>query len=333
MSQQTILVTGGAGFIGSHTCKALSARNLNIIAYDNLSRGNRRAVQWGPLIVGDILDSRRLEEVVATHRPDAVIHFAALAYVGESVAEPAEYHRHNVVGTLNVLDACRRGGVKAFVFSSSCATYGIPETLPIKEGDRQSPINPYGRSKWIGEQFLADYGHAYDFKYVALRYFNACGADPEGEIGEWHDPETHLIPRALMAAAGRIPHLTVYGDDYDTPDGTCLRDYVHVSDIARAHVLALDYLLQGGNSGCYNLGAGRCHSVNEIITAVETHTGRKVPIKVEPRRAGDPPVLYADPRSATEILGFSAQLSDLKTIISTAAPWFLSPPVRQSQPL
>ena len=326
MSQQTILVTGGAGYIGSHTCKALSTRNVNVIAYDNLSRGNRRAVQWGPLIVGDILDLRGLDEAIATHRPDAVIHFAALAYVGESVVKPAEYHRNNVVGTLNVIDACRRGGVKAFVFSSSCATYGIPERLPIKEGDRQSPINPYGQSKWIGEQFLADYGNAYGFKYVALRYFNASGADPEGELGEWHDPETHLIPRALMAAAGTIPHLTVYGDDYDTPDGTCLRDYIHVSDIARAHVLALDHLMQGGKSGCYNLGAGTCHSVNEIIKAVETQTGRSVPVKVEPRRPGDPPVLYADPSLAAETLGFSTQLSDLKTIISTAAPWFLSQP-------
>jgi len=326
MPQQTVLVTGGAGYIGSHTCKALSTRTVNVIAYDNLSRGNRRAVQWGPLIEGNILDLRGLDEAIATHRPDAVIHFAALAYVGESVTKPAEYHRNNVVGTLNVIDACRRGGVKALVFSSSCATYGIPERLPIKEGDRQSPINPYGRSKWIGEQFLADYGNAYGFKYVALRYFNACGADPAGELGEWHDPETHLIPRALMAAAGTIPHLTVYGDDYDTPDGTCLRDYIHVCDIARAHVLALDHLMQGGNSGCYNLGAGTCHSVNEIVKAVEAQTGRRVPVKVEPRRPGDPPVLYADPSLAAEKLGFSTQLSDLKTIISTAAPWFLSQP-------
>lgn len=272
---------------------------------------------------GDILDLSRLDEVIDLHKPSAVIHFAALAYVGESVERPADYYRTNVVGTLNVLDACRRGGVRYVVFSSSCATYGIAARLPIKEGDPQNPINPYGCSKLIGEKLFADYAGTYGIKYVALRYFNACGADPDGEIGEWHEPETHLIPRALMAAAGSAPNLTIFGNDYDTPDGTCLRDYIHVSDIARAHVIALDYLQNGGESTSLNLGSGKCFSIHEIVNAVEKVTGRKVPTKIEPRRAGDPPVLYADPQLAAEVLGVSTELSDVETVIRTAAPWFM----------
>lgn len=238
----SVLVTGGAGYVGSHACKLMAAAGLKPVAYDNLSYGHGGSVRWGPLIIGDIADTDLLAATIEAYRLAAVVHFAAFAYVGESVTDPAKYYRNNVSGTLSLLDTMRRTGIDKIVFSSSCATYDVPDTLPIREDTPQRPISPYGRSKLMVEHILADYAAAYGIHYASLRYFNACGADPEGELGERHDPETHLIPRALMAAAGAIPHLEVFGEDHDPRDGTCVRDYIHVTDLGGAHVLALDYL-------------------------------------------------------------------------------------------
>lgn len=317
-----ILVTGGAGYIGSHTAKFLRLAGIEPVVYDNLTTGGRSAVRWGPFVHGDILDTSRLIEAIEQYRPVAVIHFAASAYVGESVADPAKYYNNNVRGTLSLLDACRATGLGKFIFSSSCATYGIPKVLPIDETTPQQPINPYGKTKLVAEHMLADYGAAFGLSYVSLRYFNACGADPEGDLGEWHDPETHLIPRALMAAAGKIPHLEVFGDDYDTPDGTCIRDYVHVADLALAHVLAYRYLENGGGSLALNLGTGRGLSIKEVLRTIGELTGRAVPVVFHQRRSGDPPALYADASLAHRSLGFLPQFSDLETIVRTAAPFF-----------
>lgn len=322
MGERAILVTGGAGFIGSHVCKRLRAAGFLPISYDNLSTGNRKSVRWGPLIKADIADTAALVEACERHRPRALIHFAASAYVGESVADPAKYYRNNVCGMLSTLQACRKAGVRIVVFSSSCAVYGEPPVAPIDERAPLMPISPYGRTKLIGEQMLQDFAEAYNMRYAALRYFNASGADPDGELGEWHDPEPHLIPRALLAAAGRIRRLEIYGDDYPTPDGTCVRDYIHVSDLARAHLLALRQLLEGSDSMRLNLGAGRGSSVQEVIDAIAKVTKRKVPIAVKPRRPGDPPVLYAETALARRTLGFVPELSDLDTIARTAAPTF-----------
>lgn len=322
MSPRRVLVTGGAGYIGSHTAKLLHSSGVEPIVFDNLVTGNRSSVRWGPFVHGDILDTSGLVRVLNQHKPDAVVHFAASAYVGESVEDPSKYYRNNVAGTLSLLDACRHADVDKIIFSSSCATYGVPSSLPITEATPQQPINPYGRTKLIAEQILQDYAAAYHLKYVALRYFNACGADPDGELGEWHDPETHLIPRALLAAGGTIPYLTVFGDDYDTEDGTCVRDYIHVTDLARAHVLALDHLISGGPNLAVNLGTGRGASIAEILKAIGHITKREVPVEMQPRRAGDPPALYADPAFAQRVLGFSPEYSDLDTIIRTAAPFF-----------
>jgi UDP-arabinose 4-epimerase len=322
VSVRAILVTGGAGFIGSHTCKRLAQEGFLPVAYDNLRTGRAAAVKWGPLILGDVLDTDTLTAALAQYEPAALIHFAASAYVGESVAEPAWYYRNNVVGMLSALDACRAVGVENFIFSSSCATYGIPDMLPIHEDMAQNPINPYGRTKLIGEQMLEDFSEAYGLNYVALRYFNACGADPEGDLAERHDPETHLIPNALLAASGRIGVLRIFGNDYDTVDGTCVRDYVHVSDLARAHVLATRHLLAGGANLKVNLGTGLGASIYEVLDAVTRITNCPVPVTVLARRAGDPPALYADSRLASETLGFTAELSDLDTIVRTAAPTF-----------
>lgn len=322
MIGKAVIVTGGAGFIGSHTAKLLARRGFQPVVYDNLSTGHRAAVRWGDLVEGDILDTRKLIDALEEYRPVAVVHFAASAYVGESVKEPGKYYRNNVEGTLSLLEACRLSGTPRVIFSSSCATYGIPDHLPIREQDAQCPINPYGRTKLIAEQMLADYAVAYDLRYVSLRYFNACGADLDGELGEAHDPETHLIPRALMAAAGTIHSLEIYGGDYDTPDGTCIRDYIHVVDLARAHVLAVEWLAGGGGNLSANLGTGYGTSVNEILQAISRLTGRAVPFVMRGRRAGDPPVLYADPALAAKKLGFETACSDLDTIIRTAAPFF-----------
>lgn len=322
MKGRRILVTGGAGYIGSHTCKVLAAHGYEPVTYDNLIAGHRDTVRWGPFVAGDILDTGRIAATLAEYEPEAVIHFAAFAYVGESVEDPAKYYHNNVTGTLSLLDACRATGVRNIILSSSCATYGVPETLPISESEPQAPINPYGRSKLMMEHIVEDYAAAYGIRYVALRYFNACGADPEGELSERHDPETHLIPRALMAASGQIPHLAVFGDNYETEDGTCVRDYIHVTDLARAHALAAAYLADGGVSTAVNLGTGRGVSIREILTAIHRVTDREVPIIMEPRRAGDPPALFADPRLAADRLGFKEELSDIDTIVRTAAPSF-----------
>ncbi len=322
MGGGNVLVVGGAGFIGSHTAKLLSMQGYEPVVYDNLSTGHLASVRWGDFVEGDILDTPRLAAAIKDFDPIAVIHFAASAYVGESVEHPAKYYRNNVGGTQSLLEACRLASVDNVIFSSSCATYGVPDQLPIREVEVQRPINPYGRTKLIAEQMLADYSVAYDLRYVALRYFNASGADIDGEIGEAHDPETHLIPRAMMAASGCIEFLDVYGDDYDTPDGTCIRDYIHVTDLARAHVLAVEHLVNGGDNLSVNLGTGSGTSIKEILDAIRRLTGRDVPIKTRARRAGDPPVLFADPAFAAEKLGFRAVYSDLDTIIRTAAPFF-----------
>ncbi|HEY0283170.1 MAG TPA: UDP-glucose 4-epimerase GalE, partial [Rhizomicrobium sp.] len=283
-----ILVTGGAGYIGSHACKALAKAGYTPVAYDNLVYGHEWAVRWGPLEKGDILDPVRLAEVMTKYRPAAVMHFAAFAYVGESVTDPAKYYRNNVMGTLTLLDAMRAHEVGQIVFSSSCATYGVPKRIPISEDAPQQPINPYGVSKLMVERILADYAAAYGLKSVALRYFNAAGADTDGDIGEDHDPETHLIPLVLDAAAGSRPDITIFGSDYATPDGTCIRDYVHVSDIADAHVLALKKLDGGGLRAAYNLGTGAGISVAQAIAAATKVTGRPVRVTHGARRAGDP---------------------------------------------
>jgi UDP-arabinose 4-epimerase len=321
VSNSRVLVTGGAGFIGAHACKALAEAGALPVAYDNLSTGHQDAVHWGPLVRGDVRDRGALASALKQFRIDTVMHFAASAYVGESVTDPALYYDNNVNGMVALLDATRAAGVSQIVFSSSCATYGVPELLPILEYMPQAPINPYGRTKLVCEQMLKDYGTAYGIRHVALRYFNAAGADPSGVIGERHEPETHLLPLALRAAAGGQP-LNVFGTDYDTPDGTCIRDYVHVSDLARGHLLALAYLHAGGKSTGLNLGSGRGHSVLDVCAAIERVTGRSVPVHFGPRRAGDPPVLTADPALAARVLGFRTRLSDIDTIVSHAAPWF-----------
>jgi UDP-arabinose 4-epimerase len=322
MSERSILVTGGAGYIGSHTCKRLSAEGFLPVVYDNLSTGNRRAVRWGPLVEADVTDKAAFVAVCERYRPEAVVHFAASAYVGESVSDPDKYYRNNVYGTLSMLRACREVGVGNVVFSSSCAVYGDVQSAPVDERAPLAPVSPYGRTKLIGECMLDDFGLAYGLRYAALRYFNACGADPDGELGEWHDPETHLIPRALLAASGQIERLEIYGDDYPTPDGTCVRDYIHVSDLARAHTLALRRLLQGASSMRINLGAGRGSSISEVLGAIKRVTGRPVPYVMKPRRPGDATALFADTALARKVLGFVPELSNLETIVRTAAPMF-----------
>jgi UDP-arabinose 4-epimerase len=322
MTRSSVMVTGGAGFIGSHTCKALEQAGFAPVVYDNLTTGHREAVKWGDLVEGDILDTERLIHSIKMYRPVTVIHFAASAYVGESVVDPAKYYRNNVAGTQSVLDACCRSATGRIVFSSSCATYGAAPHGAIAEDVPQRPISPYGRTKLIGEQMLADYAAAYGLKFCALRYFNAAGADPDGEIGEWHSPETHAIPRALMAALGEIEQFEIFGGDYPTEDGTCVRDYVHVCDLARAHVQATQYLIDGGRDLYVNLGAGKGTSVIQILSAVSDVLGRPVPSVVRPRRAGDPAIIFADTRLAKRVLDYQPRYSDIKTIVRTAAPFF-----------
>jgi len=319
--KETILVTGGAGYIGSHTCKALSAMGCLPITLDNLVYGHPWAVQWGPQFVGDITDSAALDRLFSEHHPKAVIHFAAFAYVGESVDHPAKYYHNNVVGSLTLLEAMRRHKCQNIIFSSSCATYGIPQQVPIPETHPQHPINPYGRSKRMMEQIIQDYGSAYGIRYAILRYFNAAGADPDGQIGEDHDPETHLIPILLQTVLGQRGHTDVYGTDYDTPDGTAIRDYIHVSDLANAHVLALQYLLESGQNLCTNLGTGRGYSVLEVIQAVERITGKAVSYRTVGRRPGDPPALVAKADLAESILGCKPLFREIQSTIHTAWNW------------
>jgi len=320
-----VLVTGGAGYIGSHACQALKAAGFVPVTYDNLSHGFPSLVRFGPLEEGDIRDRARLLDVIARHKPVAAMHFAALIAVGESVEEPALYYRNNFVGALTLLDALRESGLDKIVFSSTAAVYGMPERQPILETESKSPINPYGRSKLMVEHALGDYDAAYGLKSVALRYFNACGAHPSGEIGEMHEPETHLIPRVLMAAIGTIDAIDVFGTDYPTPDGTAIRDYIHVCDLADAHVAALRYLIAGGTTTAVNLGTGRGNTVREVIEAAKRATGRDIPVRYGPRRAGDPPELVADASQARKTLGWSAQWLDIDAIVSSAWKWHSRP--------
>ncbi|PYU29212.1 MAG: UDP-glucose 4-epimerase GalE [Acidobacteria bacterium] len=319
-----VLVTGGAGYIGSHTAKALARSGFEPIVLDNLSTGHRWAVKWGTLIEGDLGDSALIREVIKTHRVQAVVHFAGFAYVGESMQRPRQYFRNNVTYTLRLLDAMTDMSVKHIVFSSSCATYGIPASVPIREEQVQAPINPYGESKRMVERILAWYGEAYGLRWTALRYFNAAGADPDGELGEDHSPETHLIPLAIQAALGEKPALEIYGTDYLTPDHTAIRDYTHVMDLAEAHVAALGHMLRSQENAAINLGTGSGHSVRQVVAAVERASGRRVPIHEAQRRAGDPPELVADPARAKELLGWRPRYSSLESIVQTAWNWHIS---------
>jgi len=321
MTGSQVLVTGGAGYIGSHTCKALAAAGYTPVSLDNLVYGHRRAVRWGPLAEVDLADRAEIERVLREHDVRAVIHFAAFAYVGESMSDPGKYFRNNVVNTLNLLEAMGAAGVERIVFSSTCATYGIPARVPIAENDPQHPVNPYGESKLFVERALHWHGVAHGLRWMALRYFNAAGADPDAEIGEDHDPETHLVPLAIETALGRRAALQVMGTDYATPDGTAIRDYVHVTDLADAHVRALRHLEAGGASSALNLGTGKGHSVREVVAMVERVSGRPVEALDAPRRAGDPPVLVAAPGRAKELLGWQPRCSDLETIVRTAYRW------------
>jgi UDP-glucose-4-epimerase GalE len=313
----TILVTGGAGYIGSHAARALRRAGYDVVIYDNLSTGHRFLAQGFALVEGDISDRGRLDAVLP--EVDSVMHFAAHAYVGESVQNPRKYFRNNIEAGLVLLNAVLDHGIRRFVFSSSCAVYGVPPVIPITEDTPLQPVNPYGATKLFFENALRAYGTAYGLRYASLRYFNAAGADESGEIGELHQPEPHLIPLLLAAAEGGEP-LHIYGADYPTPDGTCIRDYIHVNDLADAHVLALSRLEHGGDSFAVNLGTGRGHSVRDVMTAVEQVTGNKARAIIAPRRAGDPPALVADPSRARELMGWKSRYG-LAEIVSTAWKW------------
>jgi UDP-glucose-4-epimerase GalE len=313
-----ILVVGGAGYIGSHAARSLRRLGYKVVLYDNLSTGSRRLAQGFELVEGDIADNAKLRSVL--EGVDAVMHFAAHAYVGESVENPRKYFQNNVIGALSLLNSVLDAGIRRFIFSSTCAVYGVVEQVPITEHAPREPVNPYGISKFFFENALEAYGRAYGLRSVSLRYFNAAGADESGEIGEIHEPETHLIPLALSATIANGPELQIHGTDYPTPDGTCIRDFVHVSDLADAHVRALQYLEKGGDSLALNLGTGRGHSVLEVIQTAERATGQRVRRKVGLRRPGDPPVLVADPAKAHRVLGWSAK-HDLADIISSAWTW------------
>ena len=320
-----ILVTGGAGYIGSHTVRTLLARGHDVRVYDSLVFGHRQAVPPDRLIVGDLRDADALDHALLIHRIEAVVHFAAFAYVGESVTDPAKYYQNNVVNTLTLFERMRRHGVKRLVFSSTCATYGTPETVPITEDTPQRPINPYGRTKLMVEQAMADYAAAYGWGCTALRYFNAAGAAGDGSIGEDHDPETHLIPLVIQAVTGKRTHVEVFGTDYPTPDGTCIRDYIHVEDLAEAHALALEQA-EAGTFRVYNLGTGRGYTVRQVVQAVESVTGLHVPVKEGPRRPGDPPELVAEPTRAMSGLGWRPRYTQLEGIVRTAWAWHRAHP-------
>ena len=318
MSKDTVLVTGGAGYIGSYTCKILYHHGFTPISIDNLSRGHKEFVKWGPLVVGDIRDNLVLEKVFKKYQPMAVIHFAALAYVGESAVDPGRYYHNNVLGTINLLESMRRFGCKLIVFSSSCATYGIPDKIPINEKSDQSPINPYGQSKLIIEKILSDYSNAYAFNSVSLRYFNAAGAGEDKSIGEKHSPETHIIPLAIFTAMGKRDVFEIFGTDYPTKDGTAIRDYIHVVDLARAHLNALDFIIKNSGNFAFNLGTGIGVSVKEIIDLVSQLSGLKLPYKCVQPRIGDPPVLIAENKNAKKFLEWDPVNSQIDNIIKTA---------------
>jgi UDP-glucose 4-epimerase len=315
-----ILVTGGAGYIGSHTVKQLLARGHQVTVYDNLSFGHRPAVPAECLVVGDLKDIDHVDQVMVQHQIEAVVHFAASAFVGESVTNPAKYYQNNLLNSLQLLERVRRLGIERFVFSSTCATYGVPNDVPITESTPQAPINPYGNSKLAFEKMLADYAAAYKFGFTALRYFNASGAAPDGTIGEDHTPETHLIPLVLQVALGQRQHIEIFGSDYPTPDGTCIRDYIHVDDLGLAHILALEKIVPG-KGNFYNVGIGTGYSVREVIRTAEAITGKSIAVKEGPRRAGDPPALVASSEKIRRELGWSPKYAELRPIIESAWNW------------
>lgn len=316
-----ILVVGGAGYIGSHMVKLLLGAGHRVTTFDSLVGGYRDAVTGGEFVQGDLADAAALDAAFAACRPDAVMHFASFIEVGESVRQPGKYYANNLANTLNLLQAMVAHGVRHFIFSSTAAIFGEPHYVPIDEAHPSTPVNPYGRSKWMVEQMLQDYDTAHGLKSCCLRYFNAAGADPEGQLGERHAPETHLIPLVLQAASGRRSHIQVYGRDYDTPDGTCIRDYIHVQDLCAAHLLALQWLVQGQASGAFNLGNGAGYSVQQVIDAAERVTGQRVPVVDAPRRAGDPARLVADARQAREVLGWQPRYAALEDMIRHAWQW------------
>jgi UDP-glucose-4-epimerase GalE len=315
-----VLVTGGAGYIGSHTVRRLLAGGHDVTVFDNLSAGHRRAVPADRLVVGDLGDPAAVDAALAGRGIEAVVHFAAYCYVGESVTDPGKYYQNNTVNALALLDACRRHGVTRFVFSSTCATYGVPTAVPITEREKQLPINPYGNTKLAVERALADYAAAHGFGTCALRYFNASGASPDGDIGEDHDPETHLIPLVLQVALGQRSHIDVFGTDYPTPDGTCVRDYIHVDDLADAHVRALA-AVRPGEALAYNVGVGRGYSVREVVRTAEEVTGKPIAVREGPRRPGDPAELVADASLVRRELGWSPRYTDLRAVVATAWNW------------
>ena len=320
--KKNILVTGGAGYIGSHVCKALKTSGYIPVCYDNLINGHTSLVKWGPLETGDVLNKERLEEVVKKYKPVGAIHLAAFAYVGESIINPLKYYKNNVSGAIILLEILQKNGIKKVVFSSSCASYGNPNRIPLDESHPQNPINPYGRSKLMIEQMLNDFYSAYSLCSVSLRYFNAAGADAELETGELHDPETHLIPLAIAAAYNKISYLNVNGNNYNTHDGTCIRDYIHVTDLANAHILALNFLEDNDCSEAFNLSIDKGYSISEVIKTVEKITHRKVPFKIVSPRQGDPSVLIGNSEKARNSLLWNPNYLRLKDIIETAVEWY-----------
>jgi UDP-glucose-4-epimerase GalE len=320
------LVVGGAGYIGSHMCKYLAQNGHTPIVLDNLVYGHREAVKWGPFIEGAMENRDILDSIFAQYEIEAVMHFAAFAYVGESVTEPGKYYDNNVAATISLLEGMRKHNVLKFIFSSTCATYGEPVEIPITESHPQKPINPYGKSKVMVEQIMDDYQSAYGLNSMSLRYFNAAGADPDGEIGEDHNPETHLIPLVLQTAMGMRDEITVFGDDYQTEDGTCIRDYIHVTDLSQAHLLALEKLMNNSPGGKYNLGNGDGHSVKQVIDTAREITGEKIPSKMSGRRPGDPAILIGSSEKAIKELGWKPQFADLKSILETAWRWHKNNP-------
>ena len=318
---KTIFVTGGAGYVGSHCCKEFAAQGWNVVVYDNLSRGWRDLARWGELVEGDILDRDALQSALTAAKPDVLAHFAALTYVGESVEDPALYYRNNTLGTFNILESMRAVGVDKMIFSSTAATYGVPHQVPMPEDHPQQPINPYGWSKLMVERMMDDYARAYGLRFASLRYFNAAGASPDGEIGERHEPETHVIPLAAKGALSSDYAFTIFGDDFDTRDGTCVRDYIHVCDLGRAHAAAAKYLMDGGAAEFFNLGTGEGTTVKEIADAIEKVSGRPLPRKIGPRRAGDPAVLVASNAKAKAKLGWEPTQSSVDEIVQSAWNW------------
>jgi UDP-glucose 4-epimerase len=318
---KNILIVGGAGYIGSHMCKYLSKNGYLPIVLDNLSRGHEKAVKWGPLIEGSISDRNILKRVFSEHRIDAVMHYAAYSYVGESVTDPSMYYQNNLADTICLLSEMVEAEIKNIVFSSSCAVYGEPEEIPITENHPKNPVNPYGWTKYMVEQVLNDFKYAYGVESVSLRYFNAAGADPEGELGEDHNPETHLIPIAIQAALGKREEIRIYGNNYPTHDGTCIRDFIHVEDLAESHLLALNRLLNGKGGGTYNLGNGEGYSVREVIDITRRITGKPIRDRVVDRRDGDPAVLVGSSDKAKNELGWNPRFPDLESIVETAWHW------------